>query len=115
MLLMMLMERIMSDPIHRRTMLTSWFEANQIFEDARELTYCDFSSKWRWDESSKIWIRRKRGEGKIGQIYYVHPSVGERYYLRMLLLIVKGACDYVIMPLTKLQAGQHQTNSDNSF
>jgi hypothetical protein len=46
-------ERIVSDAAHRRTMLTSSFEANQIFEDARELTYCDFSSKWKWDESSK--------------------------------------------------------------
>jgi hypothetical protein len=88
-------ECIMSDPIHRRTMLTSWFEANQIFEDSRELTYCDFPSKWRWDESSKTWVCGKRGEGKIGRIYYVHPSTGERYYLRMLLLIVKGACDYI--------------------
>jgi hypothetical protein len=88
-------ERIVSDPVHRRTMLTSWFEANQMCKDARELTYCDFPSKWRWDESSRTWVRRKRGEGKIGRIYYVHPSTGERYYLRMLLLIVKGACDYV--------------------
>jgi hypothetical protein len=88
-------ERIVSDPIHRRTMLTSWFEANQIFEEARELTYCDFPSKWRWDESSRTWVCRKRGEGKIGRIYYVHPTTREIYYLRMLLLIVKGFCDYV--------------------
>jgi hypothetical protein len=46
-------ERIVSDAAHRRTMLTSSFEANQIFEDVRELTYCDFPSKWKWDESSK--------------------------------------------------------------
>jgi hypothetical protein len=49
-------EHIVSDTIHRRTMLTSWFKANQIFEDTRELTYCDLPSKWRWDESSKTWV-----------------------------------------------------------
>jgi hypothetical protein len=38
--------------------------------------------------------KRKKDSGKIGCIYYVHPSVGERYYLRMLLLIVKGAETY---------------------
>jgi hypothetical protein len=38
--------------------------------------------------------KEKKDSGKIGRIYYVHPSVGERYYLRMLLLIVKGADSY---------------------
>jgi hypothetical protein len=38
--------------------------------------------------------KRQRGGGKIGRIYFVHPSAGERYYLRMLLLIVKGAHSY---------------------
>jgi hypothetical protein len=33
-------------------------------------------------------------ESKIGRLYYVHPSAGEIYYLRMLLLTVKGACSY---------------------
>src|SRR6266540_1099578 len=36
----------------------------------------------------------KHRDGKIGRLHYVHPSTGERYYLRMLLLIVKGACSY---------------------
>jgi hypothetical protein len=27
-------------------------------------------------------------------MYFVHPSSGERYYLRMLLLVVKGAQSY---------------------
>jgi hypothetical protein len=38
--------------------------------------------------------KRQKGGGKIGRIYFMHPSVGERYYLRMLLLIVKGAHSY---------------------
>jgi hypothetical protein len=35
-----------------------------------------------------------RGVGKIGRVYFVHPSCHEQYYLRMLLLIVKGAQSY---------------------
>jgi hypothetical protein len=86
-------EQIASNAFYKRTMLTTWFEVNQNFEEARNLTYCDFPSKWRWDESIRTWLPRQNKEGKIGHIYYVHPSVGERYYLRMLLLIVKRPTD----------------------
>jgi hypothetical protein len=41
----------------------------------------------------KKWVKRK-GKLKIGRIYYVHPSLGELYYLRMLLMLVKGARSY---------------------
>jgi hypothetical protein len=30
----------------------------------------------------------------ICRLYYVHPSAGEKHYLIMLLLTVKGACSY---------------------
>jgi hypothetical protein len=30
----------------------------------------------------------------MGRVYFVHPSSDERYYLRMLLLVVKGAQSY---------------------
>jgi hypothetical protein len=33
-------------------------------------------------------------EKKIGHLYYVHLQAGERYYLRMLMLTVKGVCSY---------------------
>ncbi|XP_062193516.1 uncharacterized protein LOC133896896 [Phragmites australis] len=84
---------IISVEFLRRTMLTEWFTANQIHPQARQLTYCEFPSKWRWDETSRAWKPRQIGT-KIGRLYYVHPSVGERYYLRMLLMVVKGAQNY---------------------
>jgi hypothetical protein len=88
------MSRIVSQEFLHKTMLTEWFISNQRYPDARTLSYCDFPSKWRWNEITRAWQRRQRGAGKIGCIYFVHPSVGERYYLRMLLLIVKGAESY---------------------
>ena len=74
-------------------MLTEWFRTNQNSSLARSLTYCEFPTKWSWDTCSRSWSPRKRGR-KIGRIYYVHPSSGELYYLRMLLMIVKGATCY---------------------
>lgn len=88
------MESVASAEFLRRTMLTQWFFANPTEFAARDLTYCEFPSKWKWDASSKFWQPRRRLEGKIGRLYYVHPSAGERYFLRMLLLVVKGARSY---------------------
>jgi len=88
------MSRVLSQEFLRRTMLTQWFVANQTHSQSRELTYCDFPSKWRWEETSRTWERRCHNIGKIGRIHYVHPSAGDQYFLRMLLLVVRGATSY---------------------
>jgi hypothetical protein len=85
------MDNILSQEFLRRTMLTQWFWVNQRYADARELTYIQFPSKWKWESDSRKWMRRRQNQGKIGRLHYVHPSAGERYYLRLLLLSVKGA------------------------
>jgi len=85
---------VISDPKNQKTMLTEWFVANKEYNDAKDLTYCEFPLRWRWDESNKKWIKHRHGF-KIGRLYYVHPTEGERFYLRMLLMIVKGATSYV--------------------
>jgi hypothetical protein len=87
------MSQILSQEFLRRTMLTEWFVANQRHENARSLTYPDFPSEWRWDEKKRLW-EHKQLHGKIGRIHFVHPSAGERYYVRMLLMVVKGAQNY---------------------
>lgn len=88
------MSDIVSEEYLRKTMLTEWFIANETYTDARELTYIEFPSKWRWNDTVRSWEHRQVGGGKIGRLYYVHPSVGERYYLRMLLLVVRGCQSY---------------------
>ena len=75
-------------------MLTQWFVCNELFPEARALTYPEFPSKWIWDQRDRRWTKRKQQHGKIGRLHYVHPSAGDRYYLRMLLLTVKGATSY---------------------
>jgi hypothetical protein len=91
------MSEVLSQEFLRRTMLTKWLVANQNYPDGRNLTYCNFPSKWRWNEKTRTWERSQQGTGKTGCIYFVHPSCGESYYLRMLLLTVKGAESYELL------------------
>jgi hypothetical protein len=52
---------------------------------------------------------RKRGFA-IGHMYYAHPTLGERYYLRMLLNCVKGATSY--KHLRTVDGRKHNTFKD---
>jgi hypothetical protein len=84
---------IAKDPKFQKTKLTEWFEANKQYPEARKLTYCEFPQQWTWDDHNRKWTRRKQNF-KIGRLYYVNPIEGERFYLRLLLMIVKGATGY---------------------
>lgn len=89
------MNGVVSEEFLKKTMLTEWFTYNQLNPEARTLTYCQFPSRLRWDHKERIWEeKRQQRHGKIGGLHYVHPSASERYYLRMLLLMVKGATSY---------------------
>lgn len=87
------LNNLANDPNIRKTKLTEWFEANKKYQEARQLTYCDFPQFWTWNDSKKTWTKRKN-HFKIGRLYYVNPAEGERFYLGMLLMIVKGAMNY---------------------
>lgn len=88
------MDNVLSVEFLRKTMLTEWFVANQRQPDAQTLTYLEFPSKWRWDSRMRSWEKHKDRKTKIGRLHYVHPFAGERYYLRILLLKVKGATGF---------------------
>jgi hypothetical protein len=66
--------------------------------------YLDYPKIAVWNKSKKAWHLRKRAVrrrsagrnnhvtlGTVGRMYYVQPSKGERYYLRVLLTHVAGA------------------------
>ncbi|XP_071727493.1 uncharacterized protein [Rutidosis leptorrhynchoides] len=70
-------------------MFTQWFEMNKEDPLTRTLTYAKIPIHYVWNQDTKMWIPRKL-RTCIGRIVYAHPAYGERYYLRMLLNIVKG-------------------------
>ncbi|AQK86929.1 hypothetical protein ZEAMMB73_Zm00001d038566 [Zea mays] len=77
-----------------RSMLTTYFEANRLHEEARGILYRDFS-EWYTLQQGKVWQRRKRNTGgQVGRIVSAHPAEGERFYLRLLLNHVTGATSY---------------------
>ena len=59
-------------------------EINKTNEDTRQLTYTEFPIKFIWNNKNKIWTHRQNGH-TIARTFYIHPSSGELYYLKLLL------------------------------
>ncbi|XP_049826254.1 uncharacterized protein LOC126266393 [Aethina tumida] len=83
------------------TTLTNFFETCQNDNFAQTLLYSEMPKYYTWNQSSRRFIRRKQGKpvpgypdvystDAIGRIYSVHPSNGECFYLRLLLVNVRG-------------------------
>ncbi|GFV91223.1 transposable element Tcb1 transposase [Trichonephila clavipes] len=83
------------------TTLTAFFTLCQEDAFARILLYSEVPSYYTWNETKKVFIRRRRGEpvdgrpgifreNTLGRIYTVHPNQDECFYLRMLLVNVPG-------------------------
>uniref|UniRef100_A0A453JV05 ATP-dependent DNA helicase n=1 Tax=Aegilops tauschii subsp. strangulata TaxID=200361 RepID=A0A453JV05_AEGTS len=90
-------ERVVNHEGVEKSMLTEYFEANRLHEDARSILYRDFPEWYTWQKSqnNKYWRKRVRDTGgQIGRIVSAHPAEGERYYLRVLLNHVTGATSY---------------------
>ena len=87
------LEGVLEDPDSAKSTLTEWFVANQQFPAARKYTYCEFPNYYTWNSKQKAWEGRRRGT-KIGRLRYIHPGVGDAFYLRMLLMVVRGALSY---------------------
>ena len=58
------------------------------------MLYQGFPKKFVWNlRGTKLTIRQR---GKVlGRMFYVAPTVGERFYLRLLLTEVKGECYFI--------------------
>ena len=60
---------------------------------------------YTWNASSKKWLRRKRGQpvdghpgvfstNALGRIYTIHPKNDDSFYLRLLLVNVRGPTSF---------------------
>jgi PIF1-like helicase len=70
-------------------MLLAFFEKNRKNEHARQYFYKDFPMHFTWDATNMKWNTKQRG-GEVGRLVTTNPAEGERYYLRILLIHVKG-------------------------
>ena len=84
------LDEVVEHDVIKKTALTEWFTANQTFPAAKQVSYLDFSHHFVWDKKNRKWKPCQQGD-VIGRMYFVHPSVGEKFYLRLLLINVKGA------------------------
>lgn len=87
------------------TTLTSFFEMCQNDDFARTLLYSEMPRYYTWNQSSKKFERRKRGQpvpgyprvfstNALGRLYAVHPSQDECFYLRLLLVNLRGPTSF---------------------
>ncbi|CAN1240790.1 ATP-dependent DNA helicase PIF1 [Linum perenne] len=87
------MEHLVEDELANTSMLLEWMNTNRTDPEARKYTFVQFPQYYVWDSTSKSWRRRKK-KNSIARLYYCQPSSTDRFYLRMLLHIVKGCSSF---------------------
>lgn len=79
-----------------RTTLTEYFRANAdpvMGPEAQKYTYQEFPQHFTWIDGQNRW-KIRQSHFTIGRMYFVGPTAGERFYLRTLLTVVKGATSF---------------------
>ena len=84
------LEALMDCDAIKKTPLTEWFVANATLEGANDITYHDFPQCFVWEKQLKKWKPHSQCD-IIGKMYFVHPSAGKHFYIRLLLTTVTGA------------------------
>ena len=87
------LENIVDRESDKDTMLTAFFKTNRTDPNARQYLYKDFPKHFTWNASGHKWNQR-RAQGQRGRIVSANPAEGERYYLRLLLLNVRGPTSF---------------------
>ncbi|XP_076908821.1 uncharacterized protein LOC143565856 [Bidens hawaiensis] len=80
---------VLDKPSVAASMFLEWLNCNKSYPEARKLTYIEFPTKFVWKIDKREWQPRKKGFS-IGRIHSVSHSLGEAYYLRIMLNKVKG-------------------------
>lgn len=77
----------------RLSKLEAFFELNRSDEFAKTLTYQEVPRHFVWDSNDTAWTRRLRSD-HVGRIVFTHHSIGELWYLRLLLTKVSGPTSF---------------------
>jgi hypothetical protein len=76
-----------------RFTLISFFDYNRDHEDGRHLLYYQFPTHYVFLQKEKVWRPRQRGIA-ISRVYQCEPNQEERFWLRLLLVIVPGPTSF---------------------
>lgn len=87
------------------TTLTAFFSLCLNDSFAKTVLYSEIPTYFTWNASAKVFQRRKQGKpvhgqpnlystDAIGRIYTVHPNNAECFYLRLLLINVRGPTSF---------------------
>lgn len=77
---------------HNSTLM-AWFLLNREDSDARNYYYWEIPQHYVFNNS--FWTKRRKGGNKVlGRLFTVSFREPEQYYLRLLLLHVKGAVSF---------------------
>ena len=76
-----------------RSTLMGYFQYNALHSGCHQYHYQDFSIHCTYNASTKVWAARESGVS-IGCIYHYYSMMGEKYYLPMLLTVVRAATSY---------------------
>lgn len=91
------LDQVLNRGANQQTTLTAYFAANAdqgpLGQEARKHTYQEFPQHFTFNQSKKVWKLRERGFA-LGRMYFLKPTMGEVFYLRTLLTVVKGATSF---------------------
>jgi len=77
-----------------RSTLMAYFQWNTDHPDEEpKRLYSEFPKYFTWNAQTRTWRPRKKGQA-IGRINHVNPMAGEKFYLRLLLTVERGAKSY---------------------
>ncbi|XP_074303460.1 uncharacterized protein LOC141637940 [Silene latifolia] len=86
-------DAVIDNPTIGMTKFLAWMDCNKSSEEAQQLLYSQFPTKFVWKKEERAWHPRKNGFA-IGRMHNVSPNCGELYYMRTLLNFVKGPKSY---------------------
>jgi hypothetical protein len=73
----------------------AFFEYNAMYKDGWNYLYAKFLAHFTWDQKTWFWKCYKKNSGTISCMYHCSPVSGKRYYLWLLLTIVRGAWSFI--------------------
>ncbi|PIA53922.1 hypothetical protein AQUCO_00900472v1 [Aquilegia coerulea] len=87
-------EQVKEKAENQKSSLTAYFDWYEKNPTTKAYTYQQFPEQFRWCKDNKKWTPRVTSAFSIGRMHFANPNSGERFYLRLLLTVVKGPSSF---------------------